>query len=251
MSRDGWKSKYKDLKATVKGYKNRLAHMTRSRDSGGSEPRERASRSPPCEVEIGELTTDCCGPGWRRWGGGQQKQDSSPNSTAGRPIPGEGFRGSILISLARSWGRDSGVSRSGPDSVRAAPESSRRRAAGRYAHARGGLSLLVSDGAGQQTAPVGGHLQQRSDLHQGVITPFQVSRRAAPALTAWCLDRFGAHRAELQVPRRGQEVVFIHDEQGEAGLPQVPSPALPEVDRPRVPPMARRRLSADCGTTIR
>src|SRR5271166_386948 len=47
---------------------------------------------------------------------------------------------SILISLARSWGRASGVSRSGPDSVRAAPESSRRRAAGRYAHTRGRLS---------------------------------------------------------------------------------------------------------------
>ena len=32
MSRDGWKSEYKGLKATVKGYKNRLAHMTRSRE---------------------------------------------------------------------------------------------------------------------------------------------------------------------------------------------------------------------------
>ena len=32
MSRDGWKSKYKDLKATVKGYKNRLAHLAKSRE---------------------------------------------------------------------------------------------------------------------------------------------------------------------------------------------------------------------------
>jgi hypothetical protein len=32
MSRDGWKSKYKDLKATVKAYKNHLAHLTRSRE---------------------------------------------------------------------------------------------------------------------------------------------------------------------------------------------------------------------------
>ena len=140
MSRDGWKSKYKDLKATVKGYKNRLAHMTRSREPWRIRAERAGEQITTLEVEIGELTTDCCGPGWRRWGGGQQKQDSSPNSTAGRTIPGEGFRGNILISLARSWGRDSGVSRSGPDSVRAAPESSRRRAAGRYAHARGGLS---------------------------------------------------------------------------------------------------------------
>src|SRR5271157_1248987 len=74
-------------------------------------------------------------------------------------------------------------------------------------------------------------------LHQGVITPSQVSRRAAPALTAWCLDQSGAHGVELDVPRRGQEVVFIHDERGEAALPQVPSPPFPEVDPPRVPPM--------------
>src|SRR5271166_2397459 len=46
-----------------------------------------------------------------------------------------------------------------------------------------------------------------------------------------------AHGLELHVPRRGQEVVFIHDERGEAALPQVPSPALPEVDPPRVPAM--------------
>src|SRR5271157_2649235 len=98
-----------------------------------------------------------------------------------------------------------------------------------------GFQLLFSDGAGHQTAPVGGHFQQWSDLHQGVITPSQVSRRAAPAITAWCLDQSGAHVVELHVPRRGQEVVFIHDERGEAALPQVPSPALPEVDPPRVP----------------
>ena len=32
MSRDGWKSKYKDLKATVRGDKNRIADLTRSRE---------------------------------------------------------------------------------------------------------------------------------------------------------------------------------------------------------------------------
>src|SRR5208337_1363795 len=84
---------------------------------------------------------------------------------------------------------------------------------------------------------VGCHWQQRSDLHQDVITPSQVSRRAAPAITAWCLDQSGAHGVELHVPRRGQEVVFIDDERGEAALPQVPSPALPQVDPPRVPAM--------------
>src|SRR5208282_4957833 len=68
-------------------------------------------------------------------------------------------------------------------------------------------------------------------------TPSLASRRAAPAITAWCLDQSTAHGVELQVSRRGQEVVFIHDERGEAALPQMLSPALPEVDPPRVPPM--------------
>ena len=31
-SRDGWKSKYQELKATVKGYKNRIADLTKSRE---------------------------------------------------------------------------------------------------------------------------------------------------------------------------------------------------------------------------
>ena len=97
--------------------------------------------------------------------------------------------------------------------------------------------LLFFDDAGQQTVPVGGHSQQWSDLHQGVITPSQVSRHAAPAIMAWRLDQSGAHGLEFHVPRRGEEVVFIHDERGEAALPQVPSPALPDVDPPRVPPM--------------
>jgi len=41
-------------------------------------------------------------------------------------------------------------------------------------------------------------------------------------------DQSGAHGVELHVPRRGQEVVFIHDERGEAALSQVPSPPFPE-----------------------
>src|SRR5208283_2329066 len=50
-------------------------------------------------------------------------------------------------------------------------------------------------------------------------------------------DQSGAHGVELHVPRRGQEVVFIHDERGEAALPQVPSPPFPEVDPSRVAAM--------------
>ena len=71
MSRDGWKSKFKHLKATVKGDKNRLAHLTRSREQWRIRAEREGEQITTLEVEIAELTTDCCGPGWRRWGGGQ------------------------------------------------------------------------------------------------------------------------------------------------------------------------------------
>ena len=61
MSRDGWKSKYKDLKATVKGYKNRLAHLTRSREQWRIRAERAGVQITTLEVEIGELTTDCWG----------------------------------------------------------------------------------------------------------------------------------------------------------------------------------------------
>jgi hypothetical protein len=61
MSRDGWKSKYKDLKATVKGYKNRLAHLTRSREQWRIRAERAGEQITTLEVEIAELTTDCWG----------------------------------------------------------------------------------------------------------------------------------------------------------------------------------------------
>ena len=58
MSRDGCKSKYKDLKATVKGYKNRLAHMTRSRKQWRIRAERAGVQITTLEVEIAVLTTD-------------------------------------------------------------------------------------------------------------------------------------------------------------------------------------------------
>jgi chromosome segregation ATPase len=83
MSRDGWKSKYKDLKATVKGYKNRLAHLTRSREQWRIRAERAGEQITTLEVEIAELRARLAA-----LGGVQQKQDSSPNSTAGRTRPG-------------------------------------------------------------------------------------------------------------------------------------------------------------------
>ena len=58
MSRDGWKSKYKDLKATVKGYKNRIAHLTRSREQWRIRAERAGEQITTLEVEIAVLTTD-------------------------------------------------------------------------------------------------------------------------------------------------------------------------------------------------
>ena len=64
---------------------------------------------------------------------------------------------SILISLARSWGRASGVSRFGPDSVEQQPESSPRRAPAGTLMRTEGFQLVFSDGA-------------NLDAHAGVVT---------------------------------------------------------------------------------
>ena len=55
MSRDGWKSKYKDLKATVKGYKNRIADLTKSREQWRIKAERAGEQITTLEAEIAEL----------------------------------------------------------------------------------------------------------------------------------------------------------------------------------------------------
>ena len=89
MSRDGWKSKYKDLKATVKGYKNRLAHLTRSREQWRIRAERAGEQVTTLEVEIAELRARLAALG------GGKKKNETPRRTPARvgPVPGEGFRG--------------------------------------------------------------------------------------------------------------------------------------------------------------
>jgi hypothetical protein len=81
MSRDGWKSKYKDLKATVKGDKNRLAHLTRSREQWRIRAERAGEQLTTLDAEIAEFAGPVGGVG------GPRKRESSPNSTAGRTRP--------------------------------------------------------------------------------------------------------------------------------------------------------------------
>ena len=68
MGRDGWKSKYKDLKATVKGYKNRIADLTKSREQWRIRAERAGEQITTLEVEIAELRARLA-----VLGGGQKK----------------------------------------------------------------------------------------------------------------------------------------------------------------------------------
>ena len=55
MSRDGWKSKYRDLKGNVKGLKNRIADLTRSRELWRAKAEQAGRRLDDVEAENTEL----------------------------------------------------------------------------------------------------------------------------------------------------------------------------------------------------
>ena len=54
-SRDGWKRKYRDLKVTVKGLKNRIADLTKSREQWRAKAERAGERLGALEAENAEL----------------------------------------------------------------------------------------------------------------------------------------------------------------------------------------------------
>jgi septal ring factor EnvC (AmiA/AmiB activator) len=54
-SRDGWKRKYQDLQATVKGLKNRIADLTKSRQQWRLKAEEADQRLAAWEAEVADL----------------------------------------------------------------------------------------------------------------------------------------------------------------------------------------------------
>ena len=56
-SRDGWKQKYQELKATIKGYKNRIADLIKSRDQWRLKAEHAGERLSALEVEVNGLRT--------------------------------------------------------------------------------------------------------------------------------------------------------------------------------------------------
>jgi hypothetical protein len=54
-SRDGWRRKYQDLKAAEKGYKNRIADLSKSREHWRTEAQRADERLAAAEAELAEL----------------------------------------------------------------------------------------------------------------------------------------------------------------------------------------------------
>ena len=67
-SRDRWKRKHQELKATVKGYKNRVADLTKSRDRWRLKAEESAAQGAALEAEVAALRAEIA-----RGGGGGKK----------------------------------------------------------------------------------------------------------------------------------------------------------------------------------
>jgi len=55
-SRDGWKNKYKELKATIKGYKNRIADLVKSREHWKLKAEQAGQQQAALEAEIARLS---------------------------------------------------------------------------------------------------------------------------------------------------------------------------------------------------
>jgi chromosome segregation ATPase len=56
-SRDGWKRKDRDLKVTVKGFQNRIADLTKSREHWRTQAQQAAERLDAVEAENAQLRT--------------------------------------------------------------------------------------------------------------------------------------------------------------------------------------------------
>jgi hypothetical protein len=54
-SRDGWKRKYQDLKVTIKGYQNRIADLTKSRQQWRLKAEQADERLAALEAEVADL----------------------------------------------------------------------------------------------------------------------------------------------------------------------------------------------------
>ena len=60
---------------------------------------------------------------------------------------------------------------------------------------------------------------------------------AAPKIILGSLRYTGAHRVQLYITRRRQQMALIHRERGKPTLPQMPPPAFAKIDAPCIAPV--------------
>lgn len=65
-SRDGWKRQYRDLKAAEKGYKNRIADLTKSRKQWRTKAEQVGEQRAAAEAELAALRARGAAAGGKR-----------------------------------------------------------------------------------------------------------------------------------------------------------------------------------------
>jgi hypothetical protein len=75
-SRNGWKRKYQELKATVKGYKNRIADLTKSREQWRIKAEQAGERLSTLEAEAARLRAQIAAPQDKKKGRGRRPAEA-------------------------------------------------------------------------------------------------------------------------------------------------------------------------------
>jgi|ERR1700678_3128012 chromosome segregation ATPase len=77
-SRDGWKKKYQDLKATIKGFKNQIAAVTKSREQWRLKAEQSSERVSALEAEVTELRAQAAASADKKNGRGKRPAEAQP-----------------------------------------------------------------------------------------------------------------------------------------------------------------------------
>jgi hypothetical protein len=76
-SRDGWKKKHQDLKATVKGFNNQIAAVTKSREQWRLKTEQASERVSALEAEVTELRAQAAA-SVKKTGRGKRPAEAQP-----------------------------------------------------------------------------------------------------------------------------------------------------------------------------
>jgi hypothetical protein len=77
-SRDSWKRKHQDVKATIKGFKNQIAAVTKSREQWRLKAEQACERVSALEAEIRELRFQAAASVDKKNGRGKWPAESQP-----------------------------------------------------------------------------------------------------------------------------------------------------------------------------